>query len=129
MASRHTSNPISAERRKANELFAQGLGYKAAAKQLGVYEGTVRDWKREWVRKNTPPEERFQDLPWRQKAAEAFYLHAQGVSMREICIRFGVSREAVFSWKRRLKARGEYDETALKRPSNPADPVQESLFD
>ncbi len=34
-------------RMKASELFLSGFGYKAAA-ILGIPQGTVRDWKRQW---------------------------------------------------------------------------------
>ena len=34
-------------RLKASELFVSGFGYKAAT-ILGIPQGTVRDWKRQW---------------------------------------------------------------------------------
>lgn len=129
MASLAKPNPMSPERIKAMELFAQGMSYKAAAKALSVSASLVRDWRRDWIRRNTPPDEKYQGLPWRQKAAEALWLHAHGVSTREICIKFGVSRETFFTWKRRLRESGEYDESVLKRPGIAGEPVQESLFD
>ena len=33
-------------RRQAYNLYLEGHGYKATAKQLGLHESTVRDWFR-----------------------------------------------------------------------------------
>ena len=38
------------QRRTARDLFEQGLSYKTVAELLGLSEGTVRDWHREWKR-------------------------------------------------------------------------------
>lgn len=35
-------------RRKAADLFEQGMGYKAVARQLGMSQQTIREWAYQW---------------------------------------------------------------------------------
>lgn len=97
-------------RAKAIALFRDGLGYKAAAKILGLSPYTVREWYREWHKG------RFtEEIPERLKVfdektrEEAIRIRRSCSTWREFTEKTGICATSCLRWMRAAEARKAAD--------------------
>lgn len=86
-------------RRKARIMFEQGYGYKSVARATGVSVHTVRDWGRQFRQGHF--RESFSTVLGRygSDAHEIVWqFHQQGLSLRQISHRTGISTSTCWNW-------------------------------
>lgn len=99
MAMRDVMTALEPKRREAAALFAQGCGYKKAARLLGLSVYTVRDWSRQYKQGRFLPTlpEWVKGYSEKQKA-DVLELHARGFTCNKIAKVFGISANTCRKW-------------------------------
>ena len=96
---KQAKGPSVAERRKALKLFEQGMGYKAAAKMLGLSANTVRDWARAFRKGKFTPELHGSQYRYPNETRKAVaQLRADGFSWGEISRATGINISTCRNW-------------------------------
>lgn len=97
-------------RRQAYNLYFEGHGYKAAAKQLGLHESTVRDWFRRF-KANAYDSLLSQELTTRRYPLElkekVIKLRSKGFSWTQILQETRVPIGTAKNWIRRSTSRSK----------------------
>lgn len=99
MATRDVITALEPKRREAAALFAQGCGYKKAARILGISVYTARDWSRLFKQGRflTELPESIRGYS-EQKKAEVLDLHARGCSSYRIARILGIAQSTCSKW-------------------------------
>lgn len=101
MAMRDVMTALEPKRREAAALFAQGCGYKKAARLLGISVYTARDWNRQFKQGqfHTELPDWIRGYSDKQKA-DVLALHARGFSSYRIAKNLGISPGTCSKWVR-----------------------------